>query len=260
MPDACLFCSGRANSKEDIFSVWMTREFTEVEGGFMPVTRTVSQQPPRTWENWTIAFSKIKAVCRECNSGWMSELEVQVRPLLSQMVRGQEIQLSESDQLDIATWATLKAYVFDSAAEFPSAVTRDECQLLRGQLRPPGNVRVFLAAYESGNQFAVTRIYATGPIGDDPRGHTAHATTFVIGHVVIQVLGNPRSQYRPYELPGIAHTHSQTINPPVIGGSSWPPRSLLTDVQLDEFVRMNLVAPMFVDISDPGDPRLRGSF
>jgi len=130
MPDVCLFCPNRADSKEDIFSTWMTTEFTEFEGGFMPVTRTASALE-KTWKNWTLAFSTIRAVCKSCNSGRMSQLETPAKLLLAEMVRGGEVRLTEVDQLTLGTWATVKAYVFDSGSAMPSAVSRDECLILK---------------------------------------------------------------------------------------------------------------------------------
>jgi hypothetical protein len=236
----------------------MTREFPEFEGSLMPVTRTVGTREPQTWNNWTLAFSKIRAVCKNCNETWMSDLEVPVKVLFAKMVRGQQVRLSEVDQLDLATWATLKAYVYDSAAAFPSAVTRAECESLKAQKQPPGNVRVFLAAYDRGNQFMVHRVYAVGPKGDESHGHTVHCTTFVLGHVVIRVLGSQRSHYRPFEFVGVADDRSQTVYPPVIGGRVWPPDYLINDASLNEFAKARDVidAQKIVEVGDPDDPRL----
>jgi hypothetical protein len=256
VPDVCLFCPKAADSLEDVFSTWFTTEFTEFEGDLMPVTRTVGSKE-KTWQNWTLAFLKIRAVCRKCNYTWMSDWEGVVKPLFTEMIRGRDINLTEVNQLNIATWATLKAYVYDSAGNFPSLVTRSECEVLKTQSRPPGNVRVFLAAHAPGNVFGITRWYATGTKAGDPLGHQAHATTMVLGHLVIQVLGNPRSDYRPFEFVGEAHDSSQTIDPPIVGGSIWPPKYLLDDAALDQFSKQLLVAPEWIDLDDPDDPRIQ---
>jgi len=254
-----LFCPNRADSKEDIFSTWLTREFPEIEGSYMPVTFTVGGVEQRTWSNWTLAFSKIRAVCQSCNNGWMSSWETPAKTLLAPMIRGQAIRLSEVDQLTLATWATIKAYVYDSATKFPSAVTKEECELLKSQQRPPGNVRVFLAAHEADEflSFMVRRVYAYGPPTQGvPLGQSFYATTFVLGHTVIQVLGNSQSKYRPFEADGSGDDRSQTILPPVIGGSEWPRPHVMSDADVEDFGRQFLLATTVVEVSDPNDPRL----
>lgn len=258
----CLFCSNRADSKEDIFSTWLTREFPEIEGSYMPVTMSVGGLPQKTWDNWSLAFSKIRAVCESCNRGWMGSWETPAKLLLAKMIRGQKLRLTEIDQLTLATWATIKAYVFDSGTQFPSAVSRAECELLKSQQRPPGNVRVFLAAHDVREymSFMVRRVYAYGPKEGAPGGQGVHATTFVLGHAVIQVFGNSRSAYRPFESVGVTTDESQTILPPVIGGSTWPPRSLLDDDALDQFGRQFLRATEIIEVDDPNDPRLKRPF
>jgi hypothetical protein len=95
----------------------------------MPVTFTVGGVEQKSWDNWTLAFSKIRAVCRPCNNEWMGSWETPAKILLARMIRGESVRLSEVDQLTLATWATIKAYVYDSATKFPSAVTREECEL-----------------------------------------------------------------------------------------------------------------------------------
>jgi len=112
-------------------------------------------------------------------------------------------------------------------------------------------VRVFLAAHEDGNLFMIRRVYTVGPKCGKVHWQTVYATTMVLGHVVLQVLGNTHSDYRAFELGGVAHDRSQTIVPPVIGGSIWPPKDLLSDAALDDFGREFLRATAFIDVDDP---------
>jgi hypothetical protein len=41
-------------------------------------------------------------VCRQCNSGWLSELEAAVKPLLTPMIRGDRQTLGPEDQRIVA--------------------------------------------------------------------------------------------------------------------------------------------------------------
>jgi len=102
------------------------------------------------------------------------------------------------------------------------------------------------------------RVYAYGPATTDlPLGQSFYASTFVLGHTVIQVLGSSQSKYQPFAADGSGDDRSQTILPPIIGGSDWPRPHLLNDAEVEEFGRQFLRATQIVEVSDPNDPRLR---
>ncbi len=42
-------------------------------------------------------------VCEPCNSGWMSDLEDQVKPILDPMIRGHHVELGDNEQTKLAT-------------------------------------------------------------------------------------------------------------------------------------------------------------
>ncbi len=51
---------------------------------------------------------KNRVVCRDCNSGWMSEVENETKPLLLNMIGGKEIEITYDDIQKIAFWIALK--------------------------------------------------------------------------------------------------------------------------------------------------------
>jgi hypothetical protein len=171
----------------------------------------------------------------------MSEIENQMKPILKPMIEGEQVQLDLAQQIDLATWATLKAFVYERIANDPPVATQAERDLLRSQRRPPGNVRAFLACAGNGTVFGVYRAYVEGWKEKDGESkfQRFYGTTFRLGHLLVQVIGNPDSDYRPFELPGIANDQAQTILPPV-EGSVWPPKYVLSDAAIDEFAKAHM--------------------
>jgi hypothetical protein len=55
-----------------------------------------------------------KTVCHDCNTGWMSRLEGQVKPILEPMFDGNPVTLDTNQQQLIAVWMTKMAFVWDS--------------------------------------------------------------------------------------------------------------------------------------------------
>jgi hypothetical protein len=51
----------------------------------------------------------VKAVCRDCNSGWMSDIENAARPAISSLVRGDIQHLNAKDAQSLATWTVKTA-------------------------------------------------------------------------------------------------------------------------------------------------------
>ena len=59
----------------------------------------------RQWHSTDASF-KAKFVCRECNNGWMSELEGEAKPLLLPLMFGDypRMELSPDEQETVAMW------------------------------------------------------------------------------------------------------------------------------------------------------------
>lgn len=54
---------------------------------------------------------RIRAVCTNCNSGWMNRLEVAARPIVTALALAEQITLNENDLNTLARWITVKCLV-----------------------------------------------------------------------------------------------------------------------------------------------------
>src|SRR6266851_8074507 len=74
---SCIFCEGRANSKEDAWPLWLLRRLGVTEAGI--IEGQLGKQAPTTWRT-AHAKLTVRFVCTSCNNGWMSQLQQRVKP------------------------------------------------------------------------------------------------------------------------------------------------------------------------------------
>lgn len=245
----CIFCKGKADSKEHLFPHWLDRDFEQLKGTAMPVTHRIDGVETSR-PNWKIAHVEIKCVCRSCYSGWMGSLEGRVKPLLVEFIKGNTLSLSPDEQLELSAWATLKAFVYEVAANHRGVVTQHERDLLMSKLRAPANVRVFLAGLDDGKRFMVQRKVVAGYRTKESTDiEWAYATTFVVGHLVLQVLGSPTSSKHAFKQGPQIRPKWHTITPPVLPAAVWPSPLLLDESALNEFV-----GAFITTVDEPLDP------
>jgi hypothetical protein len=102
-----------------------------------------------TWPAKVVADHTIRAVCTDCNSGWMRRSESAVAPLITSMIKGQPAELTVDQQLTVATWAAMKAAVSEYAWSDDTILTAADRDIIMTQDRPSASVQVRLAAIES---------------------------------------------------------------------------------------------------------------
>ena len=116
----CVFCRGAGLTREHVVPDWLTAilpEQAEWRGHDRAVvvpsadgqSRTVHLPHREVRERFNAMT--VKAVCRACNSGWMSELENQAKPAITAMVRGDPRRLGVRDTAAVARWAIKTAIV-----------------------------------------------------------------------------------------------------------------------------------------------------
>lgn len=103
----CIFCEGEGKmTREHVFPRWLEQIFPDV-GTVDYVRRTVTSDADERHKRPGPGFDVVvRDVCDACNTGWMSALETQVRPILTPMFCGEPRVLSAPDQQIVATWAT----------------------------------------------------------------------------------------------------------------------------------------------------------
>jgi hypothetical protein len=157
-----------------------------------PQARTVN-----TWPAKVVADHTVRAVCEDCNNGWMKRWEDAAAALIEPMIKGQSAKLTVDQQLTVATWAAMKAAVFEYAWSEETILTAADRELIMMQDRPPASVQVRLAAIQLDG--SPLRARSVGYV-DNRTSEKIICLTLTIGCLVVQVFGGPapeRTASRP---------------------------------------------------------------
>ena len=110
---ACAFCQSIANkiSNEDAIPFW-------VIGLLGPNIKLDLFRSGKSPKSWRIAGRRgglrINEICKQCNEGWMSDLETLVRPFLENMItRGAPTRFDGKRSCDLSSWGWKTTMVMD---------------------------------------------------------------------------------------------------------------------------------------------------
>jgi hypothetical protein len=119
----------------------------------------------------------------------MSALESENIPIIGRLMQNIATPLDAAQETSLALWAVEKTMVLDAvnAKNRGHFFTRNECEALRLHRRIPDKTVVQIGAYvRSGYSADGTIVWLDFP--NAPRAAKASVSTFVIGHLVIQVV------------------------------------------------------------------------
>lgn len=109
-----------------------------------------ARQDTRSWQAWEPSF-KVRDVCSECNSGWMSRLEVAAKRRLPAFMRRKPgLRINYKNAPVLARWAAKTALMFQAAEPAENRVVPPEhFPLLREAEVVPPVMRVWIGAVEA---------------------------------------------------------------------------------------------------------------
>ena len=253
-PPQCIFCGPpkppNRMSDEHFWSDWMGDLLPK--GNRVTLTRqifswahhTTPREASGAQRQQRLSSKKFPVVCRNCNSGWMSRLEDQVRPFLEPMIQGRFAALNADRQRLLAEWLALKTFVFDyeRMERGPHFVIQTQAErtafMTHGQM-PPG-FRAWIG-YGVGDEWAVRASRARAlsltlptplPPDFDPTGipKNVHSITWGVGNLRVFITSTVDSNvYR-----GLGWTIPSFIRlwPAGTPDFIWPPRLIVSDGEM----------------------------
>jgi hypothetical protein len=196
MSRTCVFCGGTPVNKEHALPRWLGRLFTDVVVEF---SRTFeysgAEREVRAWRGQPFS-ARVGGPCVACNSGWMSALEQEARPLLIPLVRNHDVQLNAVGQHVVATWAvkTMLMLRLVAADDDDRELDLDVYGWIHRTRSPPPAEQVWIASYAGEGQWPATFHYygaAIGrPGGAQPQEPNAHCASFAVGHLAFGFAGH----------------------------------------------------------------------
>jgi hypothetical protein len=161
MPLACAFCGStkRPRGREHVFPDWLNSiglEAVQVETHTGWLNRV-----PRRWttEGFT---ATVRAVCDDCNHGWLSQLEAVAKPVLTPLILGQSRELSIDDQRLLAAWACKTALV--------AMLSSSDGQRAHGYGVPAAEYQALYATREHPDPLPSSQYWIGTYIGERPPG------------------------------------------------------------------------------------------
>jgi hypothetical protein len=144
---ACAFCPAQAVplTWEHLWSDWIGKLFIGQEFSW----RSIDPETSQTTQGKMKSFDrKVKAVCADCNNGWMSDLETAVQPLLSGVIRdGASMYFTRRDVTKLAAFtfknAVIANYVNPEREPFFARAAREQFRATR---QIPPDVHMWIAA------------------------------------------------------------------------------------------------------------------
>ncbi len=191
----CVFCGSYSKlSKEHIWPEWMAihlptpnpnAHISEIRSG---IPKQPSHLERRSERPGPVHTKKIRAICSQCNNGWMSSIETAAKTPLLRALKSNIFSISMEEAEDLATWAILKTIVGEHAGTDPLTPIEDRAALRTFRALPP-YFQVFLARHQSQALTAYKRHSATlsltmdGPFPPLPKGITRNVqvTTLLVG-------------------------------------------------------------------------------
>jgi hypothetical protein len=130
---------------------------------------------------------KVRYVCRQCNNGWMSDLEARAKQYVQPLLMGQTLTLDSLGQSLLALWGMKTAMVLEGIdPPVKRAYTDQDRARLRIDCKIPWRTSVWLATSVDPGLFhsSKTRL----PSADAANANPGVLTTMGFAHLVIQVL------------------------------------------------------------------------
>jgi hypothetical protein len=240
--EPCAFCPETAGiTGEHLWSAWAGKMFGERR---YTITRKESDGRVLTWSLQELS-AKTRVVCGDCNSGWMSDLENQIKPIIGEMICNcTQTTLNSKDIATVAVWAYTKAIVAEHSHHNTVPFwTFAERQRFRQTLAIPPGLQIWLASLPVARGLFKSYLVQT-PL-NTPQRFELNVFTYGLGHFVIQVVNTRWAKkafrrHRPCPTLTQAPEWDDCSIPvwPSKGESVlWPPRRHMGDSVVDEFVQ-----------------------
>ncbi|MFD8685378.1 hypothetical protein [Streptomyces sp. NPDC059651] len=245
MAKVCVFCGGTPLTKEHVLPRWL-------KVAMDPTVRTVRyirlSQDSVQHHDAPPLNEQVKVVCSDCNSGWMNQLEEDVRQFLPDLIRGLPCTLDLVRQRSLASWTlkTILMFQYTHRSEVRTAIPSGDFSAFHKNRRPTRSMlgRLGFVNYPPDDSAPLVDTLCQG-YGTAELGGVAWIGTLRVGCMLVQIIRAPdvSTEYRltPYEaLPSLRPMWEP--EEPI----EWPlpaaiPHELLTALARPEGLDVNLI-------------------
>lgn len=251
MAGTCIFCGREGNlSKEHLWPEWLGKMYLrkgDEKHTFGSQTHMDRQLiHDGVYERPGHLFTlKTRVVCRDCNSGWMSRVEHEVKPLILNMIGGKKIKITRSEIELFSFWVALKVVTaeFANKTENISVTPYVDRHAMMTDRKMPPFFNVFISTHSTGHNSAWLRhcwTMAFSPNGPFPplegRQRNSQAITFFVGPIFIYIVNVRLLGFLPEQ--HFKFGPLIKIWPSKMNFIRWPPRQPLRKIESDVIAYM----------------------
>ena len=106
--------------------------------------KTVSEVRKTKENQGSMGTSRVRRVCKSCNSGWLNTMEQACFPVVEQMIRGEKLSLDPNDQKKLVRIATSISIVSEWISRHYISTTQEERTHFYQTQEPPPGWHVFV--------------------------------------------------------------------------------------------------------------------
>jgi hypothetical protein len=255
-PGRCIFCEGGAvpgnpMTGEHVWSDWMApflpgdtgNSYFEFMHNFRNKNVPIGDAMMERTRQGAAKGKKIKAVCMECNTGWMSRMETAVKPILIPLLLGQPTLLTGESRKTLTEWIVLKVLVSEHNSIQRSPPDPIFDQQARNRFKAtsaiPPSFRIWIGMHNGTKWQSAFHRHSTGllpfesPLPSDTTRKNTQTITFGLGRLLIYVFATTSIElYAMYELRRLS-PHLRILWPLTEENIRWLPYYAVTDDYAD---------------------------
>jgi hypothetical protein len=194
----CIFCgrTGGQASDEHVIPIW-ARETFSIPGPVTISMRKPGEEMEKLFTRQHLNVVLKREICRNCNSGWLAQLEREVAPFLAPMSKEfAATNLDERQLRLVALWAVKTVFLFERSVRQKhvqrphDGTTGSDAELawLFQHREPPPMSLVWMSCYDCQQRLAITYEPSGAPlICRDGSIMPGSLVTFALGYVAFQV-------------------------------------------------------------------------
>jgi hypothetical protein len=186
MPRTCIFCGGPANSREDVWPLWMTKHF------IAPGTMESQRGPDLQVRTRPVDRPElvVRRVCEDCNNGWMSRLQSRAKPIIERLWQEPNVTLPLEDCHSLSLWAVMTVMVMQTLGEEEGWLYSEyDCTLMWNSQQMPRFTGIWIANCDGHTEISSeSRFMLSGPSPQTGRLARGNAITMAFGNLALQVL------------------------------------------------------------------------
>ena len=208
----CIFCGKPGLTREHVWADWLkkyVRKDMKEHSALFAIVHPTHSEPHRKKRSGDLQSRRLRVVCKDCNTGWMSRLQEKAKPHLLPLIQGEVTALDVSAQTIISSWAAMFVMVAEHFNLYTVTTSQEQrsCLLDTGKA-PAQNWKIWIGNFARVNwkgQLAHFTVPISSPLHEPelmdnglPRPNT-QTMTFVVGKLLVHVAGSITDIFEDWE-------------------------------------------------------------